>query len=279
MYAQVGFLVLMLGTAKADGKCEVQFIKSKFECFVKNPEWPLPEKSLYALSPMTVEVAHKTAIGVRHPDPSKADFSLDTEKYQFAKDEYILDCEKSVEEFPNTCEGSMTMLSWHDNGHWNRVYFRMALIFYSTYTPEDGKVHEKVQAQFLYGRNYKTHCTAELKFNSGECFGMTSTREPRPPQDPSPLGEGWTEIHVVQPPPTAPPPPTTSSTTESPTSTPEPTPEPAPGPTLAQRWGGPVILTLLFLALLIGCAVFFLRRQRLLQEEQALRTAREVELN
>ena len=209
------------------------------------------------------------------PDSAHADFSFNEERFRLGKDGILLKCKKKMEEFPNTCSSIVTVLSKIDNPvpdylHWRMNYIPMVLSFYSTYTPEDGKVHEMVQAQFKYSTLdiSNRQCISELKFNSGDCFGMNTTREPRTPQDP-PAGPDWmTPVHVV-------PPGGFPETTPSPTTTPAPAPAPTPG---GMGVGG-VILILLILALLGGAVFFFLRRQRLLQEEQSLRNAREVGLN
>ncbi|CAL1141981.1 unnamed protein product [Cladocopium goreaui] len=221
-------------------------------------------KTLYALSPMSIHIMGKTKVGIVPPDPDKADFRLDPNQFRFDEPEFNLDCNHSVETFPNACGGFMEISYKRGEEHWTTRTFGVALFVYSSYT--DGKTREIVHAKFLYeeGKDNIWHeCSAETKFLSGECFGMSTTREPRVPEDPPVLSMGgrekWKPIHVVQPP---------------------PTPEPTPAPTPAGGGGaGTVILILLILALIGGAAAFFLRRQRLMQEEQSLRNAREVELN
>ena len=222
-------------------------------------------KTLYALSPMRIHIMGKTKVGIVPPDPDKADFRLDPNQFRFDEPEFNLDCNHSVETFPNACGGTVKISYKRGEEHWTTRTFGVALFVYSSYT--DGKTREIVHAKFLYeeGKDNIWHeCSAETKFLSGECFGMSTTREPRVPEDPPVLfieggREKWKPIHVVQPP---------------------PTPEPTPAPTPAGGGGaGTVILILLILALIGGAAAFFLRRQRLMQEEQSLRNAREVELN
>ena len=277
------FLVFHMPAASAAKaqKCELQFVKSHFDCILNGAagdlelEGDLPEKAFYVLSPMSLEFVdlqfHKL-VDVTPPDPAHADFSLDPERFQLGSGNHTnftfdLSCKKNVEEFPNTCDGVVTFSSWVKDemglARWQFLY--MVLSFYSTYTPEDGKVHEMVQAQFKYktlNRWYRK-CTSEVKFLSGDCFGMSTTREPRTPQDP-PAGPDWmTPVHVVPP-------------GGFPETTPAPTPEPTPAP--GGMGVGGVILILLILALMGGAAFFFLRRRRLMQE-QSLCDAREVELH
>ena len=231
----------------------------------------LPQRGLYALSPMTISIMGKTSVGITPPNPDKADFKLDPDRYRFKlskeKPEFDLNCKNSVETFPNACNGYVIAQGKNNNGGWRDRNFQVALFVCSNYT--DGKTREIVHAKFKY-RDRKDEwqeCDAETKFLSGECFGMSTTREPRVPEDP-PVLEGWTPMKVVPAPATT---------------TPEPTPAPAPTPPAPTHSGGggawTVILILVILGLIGGAAAFFLRRQRLMQEEQSLRNAREVELN
>ena len=221
-------------------------------------------KTLYALSPMSIHIMGRSKVSIVPPDPDKADFRLDPNQFRLDEPEFNLDCNRSVETFPNACGGLVEISYKRGEEHWTTRMFPVALFVYSSYT--DGKTREIVHAKFFYqeGKDNIWHeCSAETKFLSGECFGMSTTREPRVPEDPPVILEGgrewWKRIHVVQPP---------------------PTPEPTPAPTPAGGGGaGTVILILLILALIGGAAAFFLRRQRLMQEEQSLRNAREVELN
>eukprot|EP00435_Cladocopium_sp_Y103_P039047 s1774_g10.t1 len=276
------FLMLnTVTTTAADDTCQVQFIPSRFDCFLPSSH-DMPGKALYALSPMTIDIAHKTAVEVLPPDPAKADFKLEDGKYKITDRDMILDCSADVETFPNSCTGKLFMAVWNPyRGVWETNYFTMALFFYSSYT--NGKTQERAHAKFMIPLNrgekkeYK-ECSAETKLLSGECLGMSTTREPRVPEDP-PVLEGWTPIHVVQPPVT--PAPTLAPTPEpTPLPTPAPAPAPAPKPKEEPAGGagaGTVILILLILALIGGgVAAFFLRRQKLMQEEQALRNAREA---
>ena len=291
----LGILVLnMLGAPTAE-KCELQFIQNQQNCFLKNPAFDLPQKTLYALSPMSV-VAHQKGVkevNVTPPDSAHADFQLDPKKFRIKEDEIPLRCERNAEEFPNACSGYFEVQNLESG--WKQNLMKMVLYVYSTYAPEDGKIHEMGQAEFRYmkwepndddldeGGFY--FCTATIKFNSGECFGMSTTREPRAPQDPPIIWDAdWESVKVVHPPTTTSSTTTTTTTTSSTTPEPiPPTPAPTAAPTPAPNEGAPneggmgagtVILILLILALIGGVAGFFFRRQRLLQEEEALRDAR-----
>ena len=116
----------------------------------KNAQWDLPRKTLYALSPMIVsdvaEGVHQVLVSP--PDSAQADFQFDPKKFRFSEHETLLQCKSNVKEFPNACGGDFTVEAWQYDYLWNRNFMYMALCFYSTYTPEDGKIHEMVQAQF-----------------------------------------------------------------------------------------------------------------------------------
>jgi hypothetical protein len=134
---------------------------------------------------MSIHIMGKTKVGIVPPDPDKADFRLDPNQFRFDEPEFNLDCNHSVETFPNACGGTVKISYKRGEEHWTTRTFGVALFVYSSYT--DGKTREIVHAKFLYeeGKDNIWHeCSAETKFLSGECFGMSTTREPRVPEAP-----------------------------------------------------------------------------------------------
>ena len=188
-------------------------------------------------------------------------------------------CSQGVEEFPNACSlkvpVQVTMASANIPGlpdKWtaeqamrlnhlpagDRIEramktYGMGVYFYSTYEEKTGKVREVIDLRFALGGD--DLCSAEVRLTSGECFGMKVDGKPRAPADPpkppalKDVGPEFPQLHAKQ----------------------------VPG-----LGAGPIIAIVLLLALLVvaaGGLAFFLRRQRLVQEERALRSPQEVEIN
>ncbi|CAL1145018.1 unnamed protein product [Cladocopium goreaui] len=120
-------------------------------------------------------VAHQGVkeVNVTPPDSARADFQLDPEKFRFSEDEIPLKCQRNAEEFPNACIGDFGVQNLDRT--WKKHGMKMALYVYSTYTPEDGKIHEMGEAKFRYmesvdlGGGFRV-CTAKIKFTQGNAL-------------------------------------------------------------------------------------------------------------
>eukprot|EP00435_Cladocopium_sp_Y103_P013213 s1049_g3.t1 len=260
--------------------CQVEYVTSKYECPSgddRNLE-SLARTSLSKMSPMTLEVLHKTGAAVKLPPVEKMNEGVPEKTAIEMQEKLYMTCSQGWEDFPNACSAAVQVHvteastvpflpeKWtaEEAMKLNRLpagdrikreikLYGMAMYFYSTYEEKTGKVRDVIDLRFALGDHGL--CSAEVRLTSGECFGMKMDGKPHTPADPpkppvlKDVGPEFPELHAKQ----------------------------VPG-----LGAGPIIvIVLLLLALLVaaaGALAFFLRRQRS-QEERALRGVQEVELN
>eukprot|EP00438_Fugacium_kawagutii_P025046 Skav224652 [mRNA] locus=scaffold4300:107584:108132:+ [translate_table: standard] len=180
-------------------------------------------------------------------------------------------CSKDVKQYPNACSGNLTGQVTLVRSHLPVIpgdkvqdlpsdmirkklpfTYGFALYFYSSYQEKDAQIHEVINASFALDTDGL--CFIEYKFASGQCFGMSANQSARPVEDPprAPTLEGilpkLSQVYARHPP-------------------------------KKHRMFIAWVLTVLLLLALGGAAGFYVyQRQRLVEEEQVLRT-QEVELS
>lgn len=261
--------------------CEVEYVKSRYACIPDNADFKpedlemLAQAALYVMSPMSVEIQTKTHVHIVLPSPEKMNENSSGLLAVKMPDVLVMTCGKDASDFPNACSGvfpvQVTRLkkAWwapmlqqkgiglNDLPGGNDVIDRvtktygMGIYFYSTYEEKIGKVRELIDLRFALGGD--NLCSAEVRLTSGECFGMKVGGKPRAPADPpkppalKDVGPELPQLHA----------------------------KPVPG----LGAGLIIVIVVVLLVLLVVGVAFFLRRQKLVQEERALRNAQEVELN
>ncbi|CAK8995240.1 unnamed protein product [Durusdinium trenchii] len=179
-----------------------------------------------------------------------------------------LTCTKTFGEFPNACAGVVTM----------GAPFYVA--FYSYGELVDGKVTTVLDTAVVADAN--TVCSGKYSVDSGHCMGIASgeaasevVKPPAPPHV-----DGLPIDHWPMPDPT--PAESTAKPTEKPTAKPDGTTEQPDGPAKKPEetsGGHPLLWIMLGLIVVaIVLAAFYVRRNRLLEDERRLRDAQEVEI-
>lgn len=234
----------------------------------------LAQAALYLMSPMGVKASNKTNVNIILPPLAKMNENASDIEAVKMPELLGMTCGKDVEDFPNACSGVVPVqvtflnpsmlpfvkkkgIELNDIPDGNEYIQResktygMGMYFYSTYEEKTGKVREVIDLRFALGGD--DLCSAEVRLTSGECFGMKVGGKPRAPADPpkppalKDVRPELPQLHAKQ----------------------------VPG-----LGAGPIIvIVVLLLVLLVGGLAFFSRRQRLIQEERALRGAQEVEVN
>lgn len=262
--------------------CEVEYVKSRYACVPDNADFKpedhmemLAQAALYLMSPMSVKILAKTHVQIVLPSLAKMNGNESGLMAVKMPDVLGMTCGKDASDFPKACSGVFPVQVTRLKHSWlapmllnkgiglndlpdgtdfvDRVTktYGMGIYFYSTYEEKIGKVRELIDLRFALGGD--NLCSAEVRLTSGECFGMKVGGKPRAPADPpkppalKDVGPELPQLHA----------------------------KPVPG-----LGAGPIIvIVVVLLVLLVVGVAFFLRRQKLVQEERALRDAPEIELN
>ena len=187
---------------------------------------------------------------------------METDYKPTTADDYgmlMFTCNK-VDEFPNACSASFNFtLEWSlvsDPGNYAQkgtVHYGMGLYAFSTYDAEAGVTRPVLQMRFSMGE-VDGICGTEYKVNATDsCFGLKGK-----------------DVPVVDPPE----PPSLNDLVKPPLPALHATPVPGMGA------GGVIAIVLLVLVVLggLGAGAFYMKRKKE-EEQRALRTTQEVELN
>eukprot|EP00435_Cladocopium_sp_Y103_P018228 s5357_g4.t1 len=247
-------------------KCRVDYVERSPSCDTKKLGM---EKyaigALHYLTPMEIEVQKNGVINVSTPQWQFEEEFWAGGIYVRVPPYIKMTCSKDTQDFPNACSGKLTVQYlkkdltvniFPDEYQPNMLpsesvqvkYFTygMALYFYSSYNEKDGKIQERIEAK--YALDTDGICSVDVEYVHGPCFGLGS--DPRAPESPppAPVVEGaspsFPVVDAKQPPP----------------------------PQAPKRggWIWPFLAILLVILALLGAGLFFMRRQRLVEEERAL---------